>query len=103
MCEWLRAMRCVVHRLQSHCTCSNESPAALLLQALYPWEPPKHKAVLQVLEALRAAGVRPTVYTNAALPKFTRPSENRVLPVLDPFDFYDVEWCRQRGLPVARR
>ena len=68
-----------------------------------PWEPPKHKAALQILEVLRAAGFRPTVYTDAALPDFARPSGNRVLLQLDLFDCYDVEWCRQRGLPVAGR
>ena len=57
---------------------------------------------LAALEALRAAGFRPAVYRDARLPRFLRPSEpDRVLPVLDPFDFYDPAHSAVLGLPTA--
>lgn len=59
---------------------------------------------LQVVQALRAAGYRPVVYSNASLPHFTwSDAPFRVLPRLDPFDFYSLATSEDRGLPVARR
>lgn len=58
---------------------------------------------MQVLEALRAAGIRPTVYANASLPEFAWPLNTRALSRLDPFDFYTLETSEGRGLPVAYR
>ena len=77
-----------------------QTPAAPRLQIHAPREPPEHMAALQILEALRAAGFRPTVYADAAFPEFAFPSNNRVLRRLDPLEFYDVQRCRLHGLPV---
>lgn len=58
---------------------------------------------VQMLETLRGAGLRPAVYSNTPLPDFAWPEGNRVLPELDPFDFYDSDSCKERGLPVSDR
>ncbi len=59
-----------------------------------------YKLALIVLEALRAAGYRPAVYSNASLPDFTLPSDDsRVLPQLDPFDVHNLATSGDRGLP----
>jgi hypothetical protein len=46
--------------------------------------------VMQVLEALLAAGHRPTVYRNVAPPDFLEHG-SQVLEVFDPFDFHSPE------------
>jgi len=61
------------------------------------------KLALQTLEALHAAGYRPTIYYNTSLPNFTWPDNFRVLPQLDPFDLYSPDASADRGLPAARR
>ena len=45
---------------------------------------------MQVLEALLAAGHRPTVYRNVAPPDFLEHG-SQVLEVFDPFDFHSPE------------
>jgi len=65
-----------------------------------------YKLAVQVLEALRAVGYRPTVYANASIPYFACPDahfSSRVLPRLDPFDIYSPASSEDCGVPLCPR
>ena len=75
---------CPIHRTLHYALPESEAEAAL------------------ILEVLRGAGFRPTVYRDACMPEFLWPSSHdRVLPVLDPFDFYHPAHSEALGLPTA--
>ena len=62
------------------------------------WHSRKEGSALWILEALLAAGYRPTVWRNVAPPPFLRCS-SRVLEVFDPFDFHPPTLSPRQGVP----
>ena len=53
-------------------------------------QPSDERSALRVVEALLAAGDRPTVYRNVAPPAFLFRG-GKVLEVFDPFDFHSQQ------------
>ncbi|KAL4431354.1 hypothetical protein ABPG75_006610 [Micractinium tetrahymenae] len=90
---------CPIHALLRRIVSRSQSVPGPCAGTRGAWE---RRQAIRVLETLLAAGYRPTVYRDQALPSFLLRGSTRVLPAFDPFDFHHLDSLDERLVFLAR-